>query len=85
MSEVEELLAQLDALFAERRFADAIPYARRWTQVSPTDWRAYSDLVVALKHARDFAGGPIGGAPSDRRRCLPWSDHVLRRLRVEAQ
>lgn len=56
MSEVEELLAQLDALFAERRFADAIPYAQRWTEVSPTDWRAYADLVVALKHARDFAG-----------------------------
>lgn len=55
MNEVQELLAQLDARFDERRFVDAIPSAQRWTEVSPTDWRAYADLVVALKHARDFA------------------------------
>ena len=54
MNEVEEPLAQLDALFDERRFVDAIPYAQRWTEVSPTDWRAYADLVVPLKHARDI-------------------------------
>jgi hypothetical protein len=43
------------ALFAERRFREALPLVERAVEAAPDAWELWADLAVAAKHALDFA------------------------------
>ncbi len=52
-SNVQLLAQQADALFVERRYAEAIPVYRRILELSPNDVEAHNDLGLALHYAGD--------------------------------
>ncbi len=52
-SNLQLLAQQADALFVERRYAEAIPVYRRILELSPEDIEAQNDLGLALHYAGD--------------------------------
>lgn len=52
-SNLQLLAQQADALFVERRYAEAIPVYRRILELSPEDVEAHNDLGLALHYAGD--------------------------------
>jgi Flp pilus assembly protein TadD len=50
------LSSQADELFAQRRFAEAVPIYRRLLALDPNDVETYNDLGLALHYLGDSAG-----------------------------
>jgi Flp pilus assembly protein TadD len=50
------LASQADDLFAQRRFAEAVPLYRRLLELNPDDVETYNDLGLALHYLGDSKG-----------------------------
>ena len=51
---MDDLAREVRDLIDARRFAEALPLARRWVEQSPDDWVAHADLNIVAKLERSF-------------------------------